>query len=482
MMFHFSRLPISAFILSLTTAAGAAQAVPAHLFTIDGTATLVYDGALQRASVGQLVLVGDQLRTDAGRAEVLFGDGSALDLDRHTTIDVIDESLVRLIDGRIRLTVSAVPGGGLYGIHTPAATIRLPGTGEYRVSLLEHTAAVEVAVLRGAATVEGTFGSTTVYTGERVLVRMGEHPGTPRRVASAALDAFDRWAEQQRVARHGIASAPYLPAALTSYASTFARYGTWRKVPVHGHVWHPSVGAGWRPYLNGYWRDLRRYGWTWTGFDPWTWPTHHFGRWRLKGGAWFWIPGRRWAPAWVSWGASPGLVGWRPTNVDGRSIIDVPPRTLFRARTLFGSRDPFRPLAPDSGLYDARGAYDPGAVWTLVPRRVFGDRLHVQHHAVDSRRLAPGIRNGFVRQASGPRQTTPERRRLHRVTIRNDFSWRTGVPRRTGEPRSRIRPARIAVRSVTGPVSGLNSSSSRASRPVPPPSETLFPGRQTVDG
>ena len=37
----------------------------------------------------------------------------------------------------------------------------------------------------------------------------------------------------------------------------------------------------------------------------WSWPTHHYGRWGYARNAWFWIPGRTWGAAWVSWASAP---------------------------------------------------------------------------------------------------------------------------------------------------------------------------------
>ena len=91
----------------------------------------------------------------------------------------------------------------------------------------------------------------------------------------------------------------------------------------YGYVWYPTVSVGWRPYYHGRWATLRPYGWTWIGADPWAWPTHHYGRWGFSAGAWFWIPGRSWAPAWVSWAYAPGYVSWCPLGWNNRPIFSV---------------------------------------------------------------------------------------------------------------------------------------------------------------
>ena len=55
--------------------------IPAHIAVVDGTATIERDGRVETAEENILLLAGDRLRTERGRVEVLFADGSALDLD-----------------------------------------------------------------------------------------------------------------------------------------------------------------------------------------------------------------------------------------------------------------------------------------------------------------------------------------------------------------------------------------------------------------
>jgi hypothetical protein len=152
-------------------------------------------------------------------------------------------------------------------------------------------------------------------------------------------------------------SAPYLPQDLQMYGATFDQYGTWRYAPSYGYVWYPTVAAGWRPYHYGYWEPMRRYGWTWIGSDVWAWPTHHYGRWGHAGGAWFWVPGRTFGGAWVSWGSAPGYVSWCPLGFDNRPVFGLSigfgsgySGWTVVSNTHFGSR----------GYYAHRYAVDPG--------------------------------------------------------------------------------------------------------------------------
>jgi hypothetical protein len=91
--------------------------------------------------------------------------------------------------------------------------------------------------------------------------------------------------------------------------------GHWFNDPTYGEIWQPDVAssdANWRPYSDGHWAYTDR-GWTWISNEDFGWATYHYGRWaRRSDTGWVWIPGSRWAPAWVSWRESTDHVGWAP--------------------------------------------------------------------------------------------------------------------------------------------------------------------------
>ena len=90
-------------------------------------------------------------------------------------------------------------------------------------------------------------------------------------------------------------------------------YGFWVNNPTYGYVWTPNVGPDFSPYYsNGQW-VYSTYGWTWSSNYSWGWAPFHYGRWLqdpMYG--WEWVPGYQWAPAWVTWGQTPGYYGWAP--------------------------------------------------------------------------------------------------------------------------------------------------------------------------
>ncbi|MEN3337217.1 MAG: hypothetical protein V7647_893 [Acidobacteriota bacterium] len=347
---------------------------PAHVSYVDGGAVLERDGQPDASPENMPILAGDRLRTDSGRLEVLFADGATLHLDAGTTVDFESDDLVRLLAGRIRLSIPGPDRRVSYRVDAPAASVNIDAPGEYRISVegAGSDPEVELEVLRGAAELVNDRGRTPLRAGQRAAARGDLAPSYASPFNSASWDAFDRWSEARRDQRLGI-STQYLPDEIRPYAAAFDRDGAWRYEASYGYVWYPAVSVGWRPYRNGRWVSLRPYGWTWVGADVWDWPTHHYGRWGLSAGAWFWIPGRTWAPAWVSWAYAPGYVSWCPLGWNNRPVIQL-------------------------ATFSGRG-YDPWRAWTAVPDRHFG-RGYVRDVPGRDLRLGPSRR--FVTAEAAP--------------------------------------------------------------------------------
>jgi FecR protein len=348
---------------------------PAHISVVDGTALLERDGRTDTELLSMPLLAGDRVRTQAGRVEVLFADGSALHLDEQTMVDFQSDEVVRLLGGRVRLSVSRPARDIAYRIDAPSAWVQINNPGEYRVSVLRGDE-VELAVLRGGAELVNEQGRSYVSAGERTYARLQAAPSPPYVFNSAAWDSFDRWSESRRDQRLGV-SAQYLPEDVRRYAPAFDTYGSWRHEAAYGYVWYPRVQVGWRPYYRGRWASLRPYGWTWIANDPWGWPTHHYGRWGISAGSWFWIPGRSWAPAWVSWGYAPGYVSWCPLGWNNRPVLG------FSANYYGGRR------------------YDPWYAWSVLPRGHFrSPYVHVSRY--QTVRVDPRLHGSFVVNHRGP--------------------------------------------------------------------------------
>jgi FecR protein len=345
---------------------------PAHVSVVDGAASLERDGRIDQSPQNVPLLTGDRLRTQEGRVEIIFGDGSVLDVDQFTLVDLQSDVLLRLLEGRVRLTVAR--GAPVqYRIDTPSGWVRVTEPGDYRISLVSpggDRLDVELMVLRGSAELASESGATLVRAGERAVALNGATPSFAQPFNVAYWDAFERWVEDRRQSRLSVASSEYLPQELNSYGGTFDTYGTWQSDQTYGYVWYPNVAYGWRPYHKGRWDYYRPFGWTWIGYDPWAWPTHHYGRWGFSG-RWFWIPTKHWGPAWVSWSHSPGFIGWCPRGWNGRPVFAI----------------------------NAHGAF-PWHAWTVVPSRRFTHGVVVGQHAVGAAALPRSTT--FITAAAAP--------------------------------------------------------------------------------
>jgi hypothetical protein len=110
------------------------------------------------------------------------------------------------------------------------------------------------------------------------------------------------------------------PAAIDAFRSELAPYGRWVDDPAYGRVWVPFpeyVGSGFAPYVtNGSWALDENDDWIWVSEFPFGEVVFHYGRWVLVSGVgWSWIPGLRYAAAWVVWRVPVGeysYVGWAP--------------------------------------------------------------------------------------------------------------------------------------------------------------------------
>jgi hypothetical protein len=106
------------------------------------------------------------------------------------------------------------------------------------------------------------------------------------------------------------------PAAVATFQPALAPYGTWYDDPTYGTIWVPSptyVGIEFTPYVTGGHWAYTDDGYYWASSWDWFWAPFHYGRWCHTYYGWSWIPGARYASAWVDWRYGAGYVGWAPT-------------------------------------------------------------------------------------------------------------------------------------------------------------------------
>ena len=386
-------LCVTALALAAAPAAAQSATPPPHLSIVEGGAELTRGTEREPAQPNTPLVLGDQLRTDDGRAEVLLGDGSALHLDAQTTVDFNGDTVVRLTSGRAILITER---GGADGVQvdTAPASVRIQTPGEVHRALDDDRGqlALQVAVVRGWADVDAGGGAVPVRAGQQVVVREGEQASYPAPFNSARMDGFTRWSMAVLDSRRGTASAQYLPADVRVYGPTFDQHGSWSYAAPYGYVWYPRVAVDWRPYYRGRWRHSGRFGWTFVGHDPWGWATHHYGRWGLSAaGAWFWIPKSGWGAAWVHWAVAPGYVGWCPLGWNNRPVL---------AFWGHGRR-------PGAFAGSYRGYRDPFRAWSVVPTHSFRRSAPVHRQRFDRSPFRSARGPAFVVQPTPPNVAVP---------------------------------------------------------------------------
>ena len=147
------------------------------------------------------------------------------------------------------------------------------------------------------------------------------------------------------------------PSAVRLFFDVLAPYGAWTEDSRLGLVWTPSrehAGDDFVPYAtHGRWThrafDAGVPGapapvdeYVWVSDLAWGWVTFHYGRWTFAGDrGWAWVPGRRYAGAWVDWRVperghdAEAVVGWGPTPPSQLWRVSPGPSSS-RARSLTG--------------------------------------------------------------------------------------------------------------------------------------------------
>ena len=461
--------------------------VPAYLSIVAGAVALDRDGQIENAVENMPLVAGDRLSTARGRVEIRLGRDAVLSVDESSDVRFLDATLVALDAGALHLNIR---GNVAFRVDGAASTMAA-SSGEFRVRVVDdgRTPELRVTALRGSAEVFSPTGRTIVRAGYEVASPALGDPGRPYVVSLTRIDAFDRWVDANRRDRTGPSASSYLPSDLRDYDMELSRSGDWGYAAPYGYVWYPRVAVGWRPYSDGQWTFVGSFGWTWAAGPRWGWPTHHYGRWGWRGARWYWIPGARWAPAWVSWGSVPGYVGWCPLGFDNRPVIAMTSGAVWNgwttvpirafSRSVIVGRHAVRPVEghwPRTAAVENGGPARPiGARTTAralaAPRRPGPTRTAV---AAPTRRVAsaPAGRAG---SASATRAVSAA------PAARFGLATRPAIPRRTTRPEARpvvaVAEQSLASRATT-PLSpsqrvatprGVSRTGARSAAPSAPP-------------
>ena len=184
-------------VLSLWTAsAHGAEIALAEVIALRGDVFVETGAAKNRLALRQALHRGDMLVSDAGKAKILFNDGSIVSLGENSRLRLADYrgtgstlgTRLFLVTGVLRLFVNRTAAGGSFEVESETATAAVRGTDWLIDVTPERTS---VAVLQGAVAVSGIG----MHTGNTVLL---DAPGlgvdVPR---MAAPESVHPWARQR---------------------------------------------------------------------------------------------------------------------------------------------------------------------------------------------------------------------------------------------------------------------------------------------
>lgn len=289
------------------------------------------DLGLEEGVVNLVLVEGDKLSTNQGRAEVHLGRHNFLRANQFTQIDFVrlpregdDLIELHLLTGEIFLRVNFLDREKDIEIHTPDGSFYMLKEGLYRLCVRENRE-TELHVFEGAAEVAGEENSLLIRDEEQITIANGYFQSDPVFFNASYGDDFASWSRSRDMQVNRIVVRRYLPVELYEYEVELASYGYWIYERPYGYVWIPYVHHDhWRPYFHGRWVWYPLIGWNWVSHEPWGWCVYHYGRWHWRVGlGWYWIPSRYWGPAWVHWHWGYDYVGWCPLSYYGYPVVII---------------------------------------------------------------------------------------------------------------------------------------------------------------
>lgn len=221
------------------------------------------------------------------------------------------------------------------------------------------------------------------------------------------------------------------PRALSDFRPALDPYGYWMQHPTYGTVWVPNravVGAGFAPYVtSGRWALDDHGEWIWVSDYPFGHVVFHYGRWVwVAGTGWAWIPGYRYAPAWVVWRvpvAGSAYIGWAPMGPDFIWYNGV------AVSFWYGSPTPWV-FCPSVHVFHRH-----------VHHYIIRDRVVIHRAAAETRRYTPAVPRTQARPARMHYPSSPSlaaarvpAHAVPRERVRREPVVRESVPRLSARP------------------------------------------------
>ncbi|HZQ96594.1 MAG TPA: FecR family protein [Candidatus Sulfotelmatobacter sp.] len=379
----------------------------------------------ERAFINLPVTQGAKLRAGAnGRAEVEFEDGSSLRLTPNTTLEF---SKLGLADsGKRQSQVNLVEGMAYVNwlgkddlsLNFSRETVVLDHSAHFRVDA--STEAANLAVFKGAVSVDGPSGKVTVDKKKTATFdAAAEDKYTlANKVAEQPLDSWDK----EAVSYHD----QYARNNTTPYGYGFSDlnyYGAFSNVPGYGMMWQPYfTGVGWDPFMDGAWGYYPGFGYMFASAYPWGWMPYRYGNWMfVPGFGWMWQPG-----AWNSWVGVP-----RYTATTGVRVSPLVPPASGTVRTVFVGRG-----STVTAMQPTRVTLNAGSAGLGIPRGSINHLNHLNHEVVKhgSAQVQPAPSFSASSPTSGA-SSSPQRGSMSGAPQRGSMS--SAPPVRSSAPAAR---------------------------------------------
>ncbi len=293
-----------------------------------------FEEGLEEAVVNLPIFNKDRVGTTDGRLELYLGRFNYLRLDYDSEILFYQaprlgktRTTIRIDRGGIYLYVNHLDYGRDIQVQTPDCGVFILENGRYRINV--HTrGGTEILVYRGMTEVSGEYRGSNVRSMYGMTMFNGDVYQNPVPIIRSGQNDFELWnMERNRLISRLIGyRSRYLNPAYANYEYELSRSGRWSyDSSFRTHIWIPhNPGPTWKPYYRGRWIHHPYYGNVWTSYDSWGWYTHHYGRWHWSHAyGWYWIPGNKWSPAWVSWSWTDNYYGWCPLSIWNRPVIVI---------------------------------------------------------------------------------------------------------------------------------------------------------------
>jgi Family of unknown function (DUF6600) len=320
---------VTLFSLALTVPALSASNVRmVRLSLVEGGVQIerVAGQAYEKALLNLPIVQGMSLRTQDGRAEVEFEDGSTVRVGPGTQLafkELSRRESGAAVSAFVLLSGTAYVNckGSRYADSDKARSgakeddfsflvgtrLLRPGPkAHFRLKLDKGKA--EIAVFDGQVGVDEPSGTVEVSKKQSLTVDLAnDQYALAKKVTQDPLDAWDM--EQQQYHDRYLAASSEVNSPYSYGVSDLGYYGGFFNAPGYGLVWQPYfVGAGWDPFMYGAWvGDPCSANWAldpscgsmWVSGYPWGWLPYHYGSWiYLSNVGWAWQPG--------------GFSTWRP--------------------------------------------------------------------------------------------------------------------------------------------------------------------------